>query len=213
MSAAPQASTLVMLAPQLLVVEGGVGLPGPVGWVTGFTTGPDTAPTLHRASLHAEIDARRQLGPVEWRLESQTLGLAGTAPARIVHGEACSLSIALEAAVSAAGRVPGAGPQPIGPAFVLLRDEPGAPRVWGCAGLLAKPGPVPGMLGRVCFIRERLDGARARFEGLLEGEPDGHGAPLLWHWSAATLAEAAEQGRQALLGAAVPLAHQPRAAD
>ena len=212
MKAAPQASALVMLAPQLLVVDGGVGLPGPVRWVTGFITGPDTAPMLHRASLQAEIDTRRRLGPVEWRLESQALNLAGTAPARIVQGEACSLNIALEAAVAAAGRAPGGASVLLGPAFVLLREEPGLPRVWGCAGLLATPGPLPGVLGRVCFIRERLGGPRPRFEGLLEGEALRRGAPLLWRWSAATMAEAAEQGRQALLGAAPTLAHQPRPA-
>jgi hypothetical protein len=212
MSAASQAPALAMLAPQLLVAEGSVGLPGPVRWVAGFTTGPDTAPMLQRVSLQAEIDARRRPGPVEWRLESQELRLAGTAPARIVQGEAHSLSIALEAAVAAAGRTPGSESLPLGPAFVLLQKEPGLPRVWGCAGLLAMPGPLPGVLGRVCFIRERLGGPHPGFEGMLEGEALRRGAPLLWRWSAATLAEAAEQGRQALLGAALPLAHSSRPA-
>jgi len=201
-----------MLAPQLLVVEGGIGLPGPVRWVAGFTSGPDAAPMLHRATLSTRIDARRRPGAVEWRLESQALGLAGTAPARIVQGEACSLSIALDAAVAAAGRVPGGPSLPLGPAFVLLRDEPGLPRVWGCAGLMAMPGPMPGVLGRACFIRERLNGPRPRFEGMLEGEAVRRGPPLLWRWTAATLAEAAEQGRQALLGAALPLAQPSRSA-
>lgn len=212
MSAAPQAPALAMLAPQLLVVEGGVGLPGPVRWVAGFTSGPDAAPMLHRASLRTEIDARRRPGAVEWRLESQALGLASNAPVRIVQGESCSLSIALEAAVAAAGRVPGGEPLPLGPAFVMLRDEPGLPRVWGCAGLMATPGPVPGVLGRVCFIRERLGGPLPRFDGTLEGEAQRRAAPLLWHWSAATLAEAAELGRRALLGASLPLAQASRPA-
>lgn len=202
MSAAP---ALVMLAPQLLVLEGGVGMPGPVRWVSGFTTGPEEALVLHRATLRAEIDARRRPGPVEWRLESQALGLAGTPPLRIVQGETHSLSVALEAAVAAAGRAPGDDALPIGPAFVLLREEPGQPRIWGAAGLLATPGPLPGVLGRTCFLRERLGGVTPCFEGMLEGETGRRGPPLLWRWSAATLAEAAEQGRQALLGMAVPL--------
>jgi hypothetical protein len=183
-----------LLTPQLLVLEGGLGLPGLVRWVTAFTNGPADASLLHRAFFHAYIGPQGQPGPVEWRLESQGLGLAPPPPTRILQAEALSLGAALDAAVAAATRLATSAGQAaaLGPAFVQLHHQPGLPRVWGCAGLVAAPG---GPANRFCFLRERLGGPAPRFDGTLDCEA---GPPR--HWHAATLAEAAEQGRAMMLG-------------
>jgi len=125
-----------LLTPQLLVLEGGLGLPGLVRWVTAFTTGPADASLLHRAFFHAYIGPQGQPGPVEWRLESQGLGLAPPPPTRILQAEALSLGAALDAAVAAATRLATSAGQAaaLGPAFVQCTTSP------DCLGSGAAPG-------------------------------------------------------------------------
>jgi hypothetical protein len=159
---------------------------------------------LHRCRFTIAPDAGNQSGVVEWRLESQPLGIALNGTARLVQGEAQSLQSAHQAAVAAALRwhrqaTPFARLS-LGPAFMAIPVLPGQPRIWGCAAAIV-PGatpPLPDVLGRLCFIRERT-GAQPRFLCTLEQESGGTWR-FLEHWVCDSLPDAAESGCSALLG-------------
>lgn len=197
------------VAPRLLRTEGDLRLPGPMAWITAFTTAAATqnartsGVTLHRCGFAAIVDGRQECSDVQWRLESQPLGMTGHEAGRMVQGEARTLEVARHAALSAAMRPHHIGHQPaevvLGPAFAAMPRPSGHPRIWGCAAVVAPATDIAGQdaAHHLCFIREQ-GGISPRFICTLEEEGD-TSSPLLSRWFCDSVSEAAESGCRVLL--------------
>jgi hypothetical protein len=206
------------IAPQLLAVEGSAALPGIARWQSAFTTSLADWPVgqcgpshLHRSQFWTVIRRPGMTGTIQWRLESQPAPGALAAPIRVVEGESISLDLALGAAFEAAQRgtsAPASGIL-VAPAFIPLQVVPGAPRIWGCAGLYAHTsgtGEAGVPFSQTCFIREFLTPQEPSYVCTLE---DGDATEThLAHWHAPNLAAAVAQCEQAMLRRGVGLGFQ-----
>ncbi|MBO1076111.1 hypothetical protein [Roseomonas marmotae] len=183
---------------------------GQVGWIAGFTTQmaglgriADDHHHIHRCHFQTEARSDPSSAPVSWRLESQPLDALAPVPARVVVGEAATLQIAQEAALSSALRLAGsmAGQLKLGPACVALPRLPGEPRVWGCGAVVAPEETAEGEAAaiRLCFIRERLSHGLPRFICTWEWK-ERAGQLRLQHWSFESLADAVEAACKGILG-------------
>jgi hypothetical protein len=203
------------IAPQLLQVEDAAAPPGTVCWVTAFTSSVVGWPKdrlgathLHRCHFRSRVDRWQQVGPVEWRIESQPLGLTWPPVLRVVQGEAETLQAALKAASTASQSQPDRHDDThfnvlIGPAFVALKSESGLPRVWGCAAFtidIRQPAIQPWSHSQICFIRERRDAPGTRFACSLEIEHCLESSSQVKHWMSDSLSEAVESCGSAMRG-------------
>jgi len=201
------------VSPQLFPVEGGAALPGRARWQFAFTTntsplGSDGGGQLHRGDFWTDINLKSPAPPVQWRLESAPLHAAPDGMARIVEGEAASLDLALNAAVSAARR--GAGLL-LAPAFIDLQRTPHAPRVWGCSALYQRlPATIaePALFSQTCFIREFTDTQGAVFICTLEIEESG--LQTHQHWRTRDLSTAIAHCENELLNGGTEARPLPR---